>query len=196
MQRPRKRVAGYAVSRLFVVEDPAARKQLRRYWRQSVKLASLSAVLARLCHRNPSRALLAGLLQDIGCLALIPELVHHSVDLENDALVDEAMANYGIQVGTLLLNSWHLEDDLMDVVQSRELWLREHNSNADLADIVTVARYHLYIGTPAFNTLPPPSQIPAFSKLPVGTLNPQNSLQILDDAKEEIASIQSLLSGH
>lgn len=190
----RQVATSYAVSSLFVEDHPVARAQLSRYWRQSVRLASLSSVLARLCHRNPSRALLAGLLQDVGCLALIPELVRHNSGMAEDALFDEVMASCGAKVGVLLLESWQLEDDLVEVVRSRELWQRDQYSSADLADVITIARYHLYIGTPAFAQVPPPSQIPAFSKLSVGTLNAKSSLQILDDAREEIHAIQELLS--
>ncbi len=184
----------YCTKSLFKSRNRASNQLLKQTWQQSTYCAALSATLSKHCKLfDPDRALLGGLMQDIGSLPIIDKLSDYPDTLEDPALVDEIIQRYSSQVGIQILSSWHFDDDLIEVVRSRENWQRDEHAEPDLADVVNVARLHCYIGTEKAQQLPSINQIPAYKKLPCGELSPDQSLEILKDAKQEIAEIQKLL---
>ncbi|PCJ49743.1 MAG: hypothetical protein COA74_04645 [Gammaproteobacteria bacterium] len=70
--------------------------------------------------------------------------------------------------------------------------MRDKNPQADLADIILIARLHSYVGTAKMRDCPRISTLPAYHKLPFGSLGPHESMQILEQASEEIQEIKCL----
>lgn len=167
---------------------------LNETWRNTAKLASLSSVLASRCSDiDPDAALTAGMLQDIGALPIINKLSRIPDAFNYPGEVKKVIDKYCSRVGTLILHKWNFQEELIEVVRSRKDWLRDRQPEADLADLILVARLHSNIGTPEMKQCPRINEIPAFQKLPFGDLGPMESLQILDDAKRDIETIMALL---
>jgi len=72
--------------------------------------------------------------------------------------------------------------------------MRDPGKKADLGDIMLIARIHALIGTTEFHDCPAIIEIPAYQKLPFGKLTPNQSLMILDEAREELDELSQLLS--
>jgi len=168
-------------------------KHLREARKFSTKLAVISYFLAGAVSRiPPSQALLAGLFQDIGVPAVLVALEKYPDILNDDDKRNACLDALATHVGALMLQQWGF-DDLLEVVKSRKNWAMD-NQSAGLADLILVARLHAMIGTKEFRECPPLHKLPAFAKYNFGELGPNNTLQVLNDAQQEIAEIEALLS--
>jgi HD-like signal output (HDOD) protein len=187
----------YCIKTLFTSRQPGVKDILRRQWERSARIAAIASVLASHCKGiDTERALLAGLLQDIGSLPIIDKMSSYLAELNSDNAVDETLSRYSRTVGAIVLEKWNFDQDLIDVVQSSEQWQRECR-DLDLSDVILIARLHSYVGTTRMKQLPNINEIPAFRRFNVlqkGELNPEVSLELLENAKEEIQELyQNLL---
>lgn len=179
----------FAVRGLFQKKHSRA-KLLSQHWQQSAKVASIAMVLARISPGiDPDRALLAGLLQDIGILPIVQQLEQHNIDVDTDQLIQENSP----QMGAALLSHWGFDEEIIEVANSREQWDRDPSPQADLADLILIARLLSYVGTPRMGSCPRINQVPAFNKQQLGELTPEMGLIVLDEAKEELKEIMQLL---
>ncbi len=186
----------YAMLALYTSEHTVPRPMLRVLWQQSTRLAALASVLAKHCKGfDPDRALLAGLLQDIGCLPLLQASVRYPEFSTQPHQLLALFNRYAANVGATLLKSWHFDEDIVECARSRENWLRQGSPQADYADIVLVARLHSFAGTERLQQLPKMTDIPAFHKLPLGEITLKFSLKLLDEAKDHVAELQRAISG-
>jgi len=188
-------VLTYTLRAMFQTDSPQLKVLLRKQWEQSTSLAAISALLATRCDDfDPDQALLGGLLQDIGCLPLLDWLSkNHDATQDLDAVYKNLTDNYAAAVGELILLNWQFDQELIDVVKARGDWTRSSDAEVDITDIVTIARHHQHMGRGELNTCPNITDIPAYHKLPFQQLTPDQSLHILEEAKEEIEEIRQML---
>ena len=95
----------------------------------------------------------------------------------------------------MLLKRWQLPPELAEVAESAEDWHRDGGSVADYVDLVIVAQLHSHVGGPAVHPTPLPAidSVPAYGRLGLGALSPEASVQILDEAADEIRETEELL---
>jgi HD-like signal output (HDOD) protein len=190
----RNLVMGHALRSMYVTRSPILGALMRRTWQDSARLAALSAVLARKLSRlSPERALLAGLLQDIGVLPILNVLKEYEDQLDNEAQVAIAVERYAAQVGMVLLKHWGFEADMVEVARSRCDWLRDPRSTAELADLVLLARLHDDIVRGETEDLPRIDQVPAFHKFSLGSLCEDSSLEFLHEEAESVRDVMHAL---
>jgi len=191
MDSTRSLVMAHALRSMFETRSKILGAIMQRTWKTSARLAALSAVLARQCTRmSPDRALLAGLLQDIGVLPILNVLNRFQDQLSNEAQVQGVIDRYAPQVGQVLLTQWDFEPDMVEVARSRCQWQRDTGAAADLADLVLLARLHDNIVQGSAAGLPRIHEVPAFAKFNVGGLLPDSSLELLHN---EQASVQDIM---
>lgn len=167
---------------------------LEELWLTVSNLAAISSVLASRCGGfDPEMALTGAMMQDIGALPIVQKLSRIPGAFDHPEQIRKIIDSYAAKVGTLILHKWNFEEEMIEVVRSRKDWMRDKKPQADLADIVLVARLHTYIGTPEMRNCPRINQIPAYKKLPFGELGPNQSLLILEQAREDIEAINQLL---
>ncbi len=187
-------VLTYTMRALFKSSSPTLKVLLQDQWQESTSIAAISAILAERCEDfDPDQALLAGLLQDIGGLPIIDWLAHKKVpENELEAEFVRLKDSLSGHIGEMILESWGFSDKLVEVVKAREDWQRDSGAEVDTADIVTIARHHYYM---SINRQRPDIQeIAAYHKLPFKDLTPDQTLSILEESREEIAEIKSMLS--
>jgi HD-like signal output (HDOD) protein len=194
MNNTRNLVMAHALRSMFVTNSPMLGTLMRQTWQSSARLAALCTVLARHCsHFSPERALLAGLLQDIGVLPILNVLKRFEKQLTDEAQVHKAVERYAPQVGMVLLKQWGFEADMVEVARSRGDWHRDHRSSPDMADLVLIARLHGNIVRANNEELPKVNDVPAFSKLPLGELRADSSLALLHDNEASVIEVMRLL---
>jgi HD-like signal output (HDOD) protein len=190
-------VLTYTLRAMFQTSSAQLKSLLQKQWEQSTCLAAISALLADRCDDfDPDQALLGGLLQDIGCLPLLDWLANNHNDGENlEAAYKDLTDKYASRIGEIMLRSWQFDEELVEVVKSRGDWNRSSGADADvdIADIVTIARHHQHMGRGELKSCPTITSIPAYHKLPFKELTPDQSLHILEEAKEEIEEIRQML---
>ena len=188
-------IIGFTLRDLFQTEVPLLHKLMTETWQQSTEVAANSFVLARHTKLfDPEEAMLAGLVSNIGVLSVLNYAQNYPKLLENEALLRQWADRLKSEVGAMVLEHWQFPDEIVEVARGCEDWSRCPTTRADLCDLVLVGTLHSYIGK---RKQPPPprvDQVPAYQKLALGKLTPEMTLQILVEAKEQIAQARALLA--
>lgn len=179
----------------FEATDSRLAAELKKIYMTSVKTAAISALLAQGQRRiGSSRAILGGLLQDIGAPLVLAALVDRP-EIYNDPVAKrQALDELTPLVGLLVLEKWGFDNELKEVVRNRHNWSRQHEGKADLTDMVLVASRHALIDLSLPGQYPPLTEITAFDRMSGLALTPDNSLQLIKESNQEIRDIESLLS--
>lgn len=194
MNTTRNLTLSFAMRAIFRFRNKDLEVVLGKLWRRNSYLAALSSILAEhIDGFDPERALLAGLMQDIGALPIVTKLLKYPDILNDNAKLTRVFDEFCIPVGILLMNHWHFEDDFLDVIKYRKKWHKQPGDAPCYADLVLIARYHSILGSKYRSRLPRLDQLAAFHSIAGGKLTPQTSMAIIKDAREEIETILSIL---
>ncbi len=190
-------VVTFALRELFRATSPHLRQSMRELWEHSCRVAALSHVLARKLDSgfDADFALLAGLVHDIGVLAVLAYAGEFPPDELDPDDLEATVQHMRARIGGLVLRRWHLPGELATVAEQAEQWERAGDDTPDYADLVLIAQLHSYVGTPRQADLPQIDKVPAFKKLGLEALSPEASIGILDEAAEEIRDTEILLGG-
>lgn len=133
----------YSLRNLFRCKHTLLRQCLRDLWRNSVRLAATSAVLAaRVTRQNTDRALLAGLLANIGALPLVNAAAERADIDPTPELLHDIVTAYSPQVGCMMLRNWGIDEDLIAVVRHYDNWCKPAaDGKPDLSELVLMCRY-------------------------------------------------------
>lgn len=189
-----KLVLTFALRELFKTRSTVLKQRMQQLWEHSVKVSAISYVLAIVSDQfNAEHALLAGLLHDIGNIAILSYAERFPDVASDDEKLGQVMSDMRGPIGSAILRNWGFIEDLIQVAEEAENWMRDHEGKADYADLVIIAQLHTFIGKPEMAEVPTLDQVPALQKLDMGELTPKLSLKILDKAQEKIARAESLL---
>jgi len=191
MHNTRILVVTFALRELFRTSSKALQGRMLDLWKHSRCIAALACVLGdKVGGFNRHEALLAGLVHDIGVLAVIgyardfPEVAEDPLALESSVRALRA------QLGGMILSTWPLPAELTTVAKESENWYRRHPGQADFADLVIVAQLHEGIGGDV-----DPAKVPALGLLGLSADDVSRGLDILHEAHEEVAAAQRQLTG-
>lgn len=194
METTRNLVTAHALRSMFRTRSPVLARVMKETWRKSAKVAALASIVAHRCRGFVAdRAMLAGLLQDIGVLPLLNALERSKQPLPDAERIAGVIDLFAGKVGAVLLEHWEFDEAFVEVARSREDWWRNPRLEADLADIVLVARLHASIGGERMQHLPLINEVPAFLKLPLGGLDPAESLKFLREAESDVREVMQML---
>lgn len=190
-----KLVMTFAVKELFKTSSSLLNRRMKKLWDHSTRVAAISHVLAKKLGKfDPEHALLAGLVHDIGVLAILNYALEYPEAQENKRILDSTIKSLRGQIGALILRNWGFPEGLPEVASDAEHWMRSPSTGPDYSDIVIIAQLHSFIGSGEMTQVPAIDSVPAFSRLKLSQLTPIMSLKILDEAKEEIAEARALLN--
>ncbi len=185
----------FVMKELFKAPSQLLDKQMKVLWQHSVEIAALSYVLAQITPGfEPEQAMLAGLIHDIGHIAILSKASEHPLIMNNEEYLNKVINKMRAQVGGSILRSWDFSEEMIEVTEGAENWQSNGHEQANLVDIINVAHLHSYIGTVKQKDVPIIDQIPAFSKLALGKLTPQLSLKVLEKSHDLIAEMRALLN--
>ncbi|EGW20112.1 HDOD domain-containing protein [Methylobacter tundripaludum] len=191
----RNLVTAFSMNNLTQSKKPSTKKLTQYNWLQSIKVSSISYTLAQLTQKvDPDEALLAGLLHNIGALPILtfadslPEGTYQPTD------IDLCISEIHGQIGSIILEKWGFPNSLRQIPLQSTNWFTSTTEDLNLNDIVLLAKYHNILASPGKTELPLIITLPAFQKLEKQPLTPQMSLQILHDAKQQIAETMSFFS--
>ena len=194
LETTRKLVMTYAVKELFNSETSAMRAQMHAVWKHSQHVASLCRLLAEsLDGFDAEQAQLAGLVHDIGEVAILQYAQHHDALRDNPDQLKAAVGAMRPQVTGMLLEQWNFGAEFVAVGEQCEDWYRNPADRPDLCDLVLIAQYHAMIGTPQQRGLPPIAALPAFAKLGMGDLAIETIIEFLKKSRDKIKSIEAHL---
>jgi HD-like signal output (HDOD) protein len=195
LQITRNLVTAFSMKNLIKCEKLLIKKHIQDTWMHSIKVSSISYILAQLTHKvDPEEALLAGLLHNIGVLPILvfadslPEDAYRSFD------IDSCVSEMHGQIGTIILEKWGFPDRLKLIPLQSTNWFENSNKDLSLIDIVLLAKYHHLLNNLSDTKLPLISTLPVFQKLNNQQLTPEMSLQIIQDAQQQISETMKIFT--
>lgn len=195
LKTTRSLATSIAMRQTFQLKSSVVKERVRQLWEHSVNVSALSYVIARRHGKpfDPDRALLAGLLHDIGTIPILAYIESRNLKPSPTEL-DHIIAKLHGMIGVLVLNYWGLDPELITVVEESDSWLRDPGPDADLCDVVLLAQAYGYQGTPRASAIPPLGEIPALKKLKLGELDEAGQLSVLKEAEAEVAGVKQILT--
>ncbi|MET0050991.1 MAG: HDOD domain-containing protein [Candidatus Thiodiazotropha sp.] len=187
-------VISFALSKLFHSRSEVLKQRMVKLWKHASYVAPICHELANVTPGlAPDQALLCGLLHDIGALAILGAARSKPELSENPELLDRVIKNLKAEVGAMVLRKWEFPDYFVQAALHAEDWMEDISEDPDYVDLVVVAQLHAFVGTPMMSRLPRLDLVPAFHKLALGKLTPRHSIDILDNAKDQIRELRELL---
>ena len=133
----------------FAVSQLARRKefhqvenQMNLLWLDSVAMASTSSVVARHCGRvSTDKALFAGLVAGVGRIWILTRASQHPKLLEDPGTYQAIQEQWHISIARVLLESWHVADEVVEAVQGWPRRNHEAKGTGTLADVLATAAF-------------------------------------------------------
>ncbi|MGD8812274.1 MAG: HDOD domain-containing protein [Thioalkalispiraceae bacterium] len=175
---------------VFQARNPLVKPYLMQLWKHSAHVAAISYVLAQVTPGlSPDKALLAGLVHDIGVLPVVHYVADDSRFLLDGKLLDALSVRLRAELGENILSAWQFDEALIAVPREAENWQRRQPGPPDYCDLVIVAQRLSFTGTACENKVPALVDIPAFQKFGIAKLGPDACREVLDGAKQDIQNI-------
>jgi HD-like signal output (HDOD) protein len=194
LQATRNLAVSFALGRLFRGKSPITQRGMRELYAHSVRVSALSYVMAKTVGGfEPERALLAGLLHDIGVIPILTYAEDHPDLASSASLLEATVTKLRGLVGALVLGKWGFDAALVTVASEAEEWRRDPQPAPDYCDIVLLAQLHCYVGTERMSSLPRIDEVPAYRKLGLSAYGPDIGIEVLHAAQEDITALEQLL---
>ncbi|MGB5517413.1 MAG: HDOD domain-containing protein [Gammaproteobacteria bacterium] len=183
-------VVGLAMKQIFQATSDALDVHSREIWSKSVDAAAISRMMATLVAGiNPERALLAGLIHNIGALPILVQAENDEELFHDEAALGRVIYELQGEVGELILRHWEFDEDMIEVVKQSYNFNYDSGDQANIVDLVQVA---LLQGKHVPSELSPESwsDVPAFKRLGI-----DNEINVVDieENKEVIENTRMAL---
>lgn len=124
----------------FKARNDVVAAMITELWMESLKTAAVANALApHYALVDPQRALLGGLMYNVGAMLFLTKLDEEANSMER-AELQHMITEYAPEFGVRLLEHWEMDPEIVEVAASRDNWHRDHENAPDLADLVLVAR--------------------------------------------------------
>ena len=163
---------------------------LDKLWDECAHVAALCFVLAKKRTRlNADEALLIGLMHGIGKLYILGRAESHPELFGDENDLFHIMDEWHSQIGSSIVNNWGFEDYVSDAIAGYTDLEREHESEPDYTDVLTLASLFSQF-VRADNMEVQLENVPASRTLQIGT---SDLMPILEESREQINSLRRAL---
>jgi len=191
MYNTRLLVVTFTLRELFRTTSKPLEIRMLDLWEHSRRIAAVASVLGeKVGGFNVHEALLAGLVHDIGALAVIGYARDFPEVAGDPAALEASIHSLRSQLSAMILSHWQMQEELVTAAREAESWYRQHPGRADYADLVIAAQLHEGIAGDV-----DPAKVPALRLLGLRTPAGGVGIELLHDAQEEVALARALLGG-
>jgi HD-like signal output (HDOD) protein len=185
-------VVCFSLKEVFKTEDAALRARFAEAVDLAVRTgATASALAARVAPALADRALIAGLLSNIGALPVL-ERAGAGGDAGGAERMEATLAEFAPRVGALICREWGLGPDLGEAVLHAGDWAYQGGADAPIAELIVCARYHALLGLGRGRDLPKPEDVPALRVLGPER-DAQSSIDLIRDARSRVDALLAAL---
>lgn len=184
-----------AMKQLFRAKTQHIKQRVKAVYQHSTYISAIAYVLAqRVDGLDQERALLAGLLSQIGAIPIL-NFIDDNPDISNSPeALDNCLEKLQCMVGGILLGHWEFDAELTEIVEQADNWARQSEQEIpDYCDIVIAAHWLSYIDTPMMERIPRHKDVPALQKPVFMLSDTSNGGDLIEEAREEIDAVHQLL---
>jgi len=193
MNTTRNLVMSLALGRSFQIGSAVVRDIARNTWNSSSEIAAISYVLARVTMGMiPDKALLAGLVQNIGAIPILRYASEFPDIRKNRNLIAKLIERLSSKLGSMVLKQWGFDDEMASIPKEIDNIDYAPEDEVNYVDLVIVARAHYQFGKKDQQG-PKLHELASFRKLPLFQMGPDASIELLYEAREEINSLTGML---
>ncbi len=185
-----------AMKQLFNARSSMIRQRMQALYQHSTYVSAIAYVLAqREDGLDAERALLAGLIFEIGTVPILTFADQRAARIDDEQVLERAIDNLAAPVGAIVLGAWDFDAALIEMVEGGDNWARHHDGETDYIDVVLAARWLAALDSEHAARMPAMSEVPALGRLGLGDDSLEMAREFLDDARDEIQVVQQLLQG-
>jgi len=178
---------------LFDATNPLVKNQMDILYQESCAIAALAYVISSEYAEqfNPEKALLAGLIQNIGQLPVLKYFDENPGFILSEENLRQSLNHLQLPICRLLFKHWLLDDEFLQIVKHAEDWGYQSVHNEDYCDVIIAARllYKLENQQLLSSDL---QQYPAIRKLKI--LEQVDAEKILEKFRYKFEQMQILLA--
>ncbi len=139
---------GLVMEQMFQATSDVIDSRLRKTWAQAIEVGASAEVLARHFTRlDPDKAMLAGIVHQIGVLPILSFAENNEELIEDSESLDELIRKLHPSIGTFILRRWGFDADIIAVPKQHLILHRDGMTEPDLADVVQVAMLQSHVGS-------------------------------------------------
>lgn len=175
---------GLAMEQMFQATSDVIDSRLRRTWAQALQVGASAEVLARhFTNISPEKAMLAGIVHQIGVLPILAFAENNDELLSDSESLDIIIRRLHPSIGTFILRHWGFDPDIIAVPKQHLMLDREGITEPDLADLVQVAMLQSHVGSNHRFAQIDQNKLGSFQRL---GLVVDEEISVWDDLSEEI----------
>ena len=194
LKMTRSLVLNFSAAQLFKSKYPVLKKQMKKFYAHSLEVASICYALGtRVSSLEAEELLLAGLIHDIGVIPIISYIEKAGLEFTDEAEIETIINSLRVAVGVMVVKSWDLPKEMLNVVTYAEHWMRDSGCDLCAEDVVIIAQIYDCVRRKQVGHLPDFLKIPAFKKIFPDKQNPEFAMDVLDQARDEITMMKGLL---
>ena len=194
MKMTRSLVLSFSAAQLFKTKHPVLKNQMKKFYVHSIEIASICYSLGtRVKSLDAEELLLAGLVHDIGVIPIITYIEKTGLEFTDEVEITSLINSLRVAVGVMVVKSWDLPKEMLNVVTHAEHWMRDSGEELHLEDVIVIAQIYDCLRRKQVSHLPDISKVPAFKKLIPGKQDPKFAMQVLAQASKEINTMKALL---
>lgn len=160
-------------------------------WEHSYLTGAFCAILAsHLRGFDPDKAMLAGLLHDIGSVPILTTGAESEELMENPLLLDTAMRQLRNPIGSLLCQRFQLPEYIANSMMNSESFGYISQESIDYTELVIVAHIAMNQLSETEN-----AALPAYKKISSNLMNSKTIQGLLSEAKEDLWETYRILEG-
>lgn len=194
MTTTRNLVMSLALGQSFQIGSAIVRDIARATWNKSSEVAAISYVLAKVTMGMlPDKALLAGLVHNIGAIPILRYVTEFPDLSKNRALINELINRLSSKLGSRVLQQWSFDPDSVEIPAQINNHQYQAEQEINYVDLVIVAHIHSQFGKEGQDSLEL-KNVASFCKLPLFQANPDASIELICEARDEIDSMMKILT--
>ncbi len=177
-------VLSFVIKEVFSSPYESLQRRMSSLWRHSVEISTTSFLLAKLTGQkfDPAKALVMGLMHDIGVIPILTYAGHYPDIVRNERVLEQVIKKLRGQIGAIILRDWKFPGDFIPVALEAEDWERDPGDEPDYCDLILVAHIYGQKDNPAAAAGIPMNELPALRRLGLGTEEDQEEFQELRKA--------------
>jgi HD-like signal output (HDOD) protein len=188
-------ITTFTMRMVFNAKTKDVKELISALWLHSRDVAGICAIMAKkLKGFNTDKAMLAGLIHDIGTIPILTHADKHPNLITNKRDVQHTLEKLTPVIGKMVLKKWNFTEDFVELAINAENWERKTDQPANYTDLVIVAQLLSFRNTPLQEKHPEPSSVPAYERLSKLLKDPSDSIDVIENAQEELANIKQLFN--